>query len=253
MYAEERQQTILTRIQAVGRVEVAELADDLDVTTETVRRDLSRLENLGHVRRVHGGAISVQNLIAEPSVEDRVQAMVGEKTRIASAALDELPDEGAILLDAGTTTAQLATMLPRDRRLTVVTNAMDIATALSGYDNVSVLVLGGRLRRRTLATVDGWAADMLRDINVDVAFVATNGISVDRGLTTPDSDEARIKSLMVAAARRTVLLADNTKVGRDHLVRFAVLDDIDVMITDRGVGDRELDGLRSAGLEVRLA
>jgi DeoR family transcriptional regulator, fructose operon transcriptional repressor len=176
--------------------------------------------------------------------------MTAEKERIAKAALEQVPEEGSILLDAGTTTSHLADELPHDRELTVVTNALDIAVRLAARPNLTVLALGGRVRGRTLAAVDVWAVQTLQDTFVDVAFMATNGISVERGLTTPDPTEAAVKRAMIGAARRTVLLADHTKVGNDHLMRFADLHDIETFITDAQV-DPELAGeLEATGLEV---
>lgn len=250
MYAEERQRLIVERARADGRVDVAGLADALDVTPETIRRDLSRLERLGQLKRVHGGAIPLDRLGFEPPVAARNETMTAEKDRIAKAALDLVPDEGAILLDAGTTTARLASALPTDRELTVVTNALDIATILATRPNLTVLMVGGRVRGRTLATVDSWAATMLQDLYVDVAFMATNGVSVERGLTTPDPTEAMVKGLMVTSARRAVLLADHTKVGNDHLVRFADLAQIDTFVTDAGVDAELLGDLEATGLQV---
>ena len=253
VYAEERQAQIVEWARANGRVEVAHLADELAVTPETIRRDLTSLERRGLLRRVHGGAIPLERLGFEPGLAARASVMTAEKERIAKAALDELPEEGSILLDAGTTTAQLAALLPRDRELTVVTNALDIAVRLASQPNLTVLALGGRLRGRTLAAVDVWAIETLRSTFVDVAFMATNGISVERGLTTPDPTEAAVKQAMIAAARRAVLIADHTKVGNDHLVRFADLADIDTFITDAQVDDGLLAELQSNGLEVVCA
>jgi len=253
MYAEERQQRIAERAREHGRVEVATLAEELDVTPETIRRDLTRLERLGQLKRVHGGAIPLDRLGFEPAVADRDMAMTGEKERIAKAALAELPEAGAVLLDAGTTTSRLANLLPVDRELTVVTNALDIASTLAGRGNLSVLMIGGRVRGRTMAAVDTWAEAMLADLYLDVAFVATNGVSVERGLTTPDPTEAAIKRLMVQASRRVVLLADHTKVGNDHLVRFATLDQVDTLITDTGLDEDLRAPLESTGLRVVAA
>lgn len=253
MYAEERRLDIVSRARAEGRVEVNRLAAELDVTPETIRRDLTVLERHGHLRRVHGGAIPIERLGFEPDIDTREAVMVGEKARIAKAALELVPDEGSILIDAGTTTSQFADALPADRELTVVTNALDIAIKLAARPNLTVLALGGRVRGRTLAAVDIWAVETLASTFVDVAFMATNGLSVERGLTTPDPTEAAVKRSMIAAARRSVLLADHTKVGNDHLVRFAGLDDIDTAITDSGVDEALLAELRSAGLQVVCA
>jgi DeoR family transcriptional regulator, fructose operon transcriptional repressor len=250
VYAEERQQVIVGLARAHGRVDVAELAAELSVTSETVRRDLTVLERQGVLRRVHGGAIPVERLGFEPGLAARDSVMTAEKERIAKAALAELPDEGAILLDAGSTTSRFADLIPLDRQLTVVTNALPVAVLLASRPNVTVLLLGGRVRGRTLAAVDAWALDALGQTFVDVAFVATNGISAQRGLTTPDHAEAAVKRAMIRGSRRTVLLADHTKVGVDHLARFGDLAEIDAFVTDSGLDPRTAAELESLGPRV---
>ncbi|MEA2147459.1 MAG: DeoR family transcriptional regulator, fructose operon transcriptional repressor [Solirubrobacteraceae bacterium] len=253
MYQEERQAVILDRARAQGRVDVGELAVDFDVTPETVRRDLSALERHGLLRRVHGGAIPVERLGFEPGLQTRNATMAAEKDRIARAALAELPAEGAILLDAGTTTARLAELLPTDRELTVVTNALPIGMALSARPNMNVLTVGGRIRGRTLAMVDQWALRVLSETYVDVAFIGTNGVSVQRGLTTPDVAEAATKRAMIRAARRVVVLTDHTKVGNDCFARFGELEEVDTLITDEGLDLGLAADLQAAGPRVVLA
>ncbi|RZQ59903.1 DeoR/GlpR family DNA-binding transcription regulator [Amycolatopsis suaedae] len=250
MYAEERQQVILERARAKGRVDVAALADDFAVTTETIRRDLTVLERHGVLRRVHGGAIPVERLGFEPAVSTRENVMTTEKDRIAKAALAELPSEGTILLDAGTTTAKLAEALPSDRELTVVTHSVNIALAMATRPNLTVMLVGGRLRSRTLASVDAWALQALKDVFVEVAFMATNGFSPERGLTTPDPAEAMVKRAAINCARRCVLLADHTKVGNDHFARFADPGDIDTFITDTGIDDAVAGEIAALGPRV---
>lgn len=253
MYPEERQQWIVEQARSAGRVEVTALAEELDVTTETVRRDLKILERHGVLRRVHGGAIPVERLGFEPGLAARDAVLTAEKERIAKAALAEVPEEGAILLDAGSTTARLADILPLDRELVVVTNGLPIAMTLSTRPNITVLLIGGRVRGRTLAAVDDWALHALADTYVDIAFMGTNGVTPQRGLTTPDTTEAAVKRAMIAAARRTVLMADHTKVGSIHLARFARLDDVDVIITDSGLDPDDAEQLRSAGARLVIA
>jgi DeoR family fructose operon transcriptional repressor len=253
MYAEERQQHILEHARAAGRVEVNALADALDVTPETVRRDLTILERHGVLRRVHGGAIPVERLGFEPGVETRSERFVAEKERIAKAALAHLPDEGTVLLDAGTTTLRLAEQLPRDRELTIVTNSLGIAALVAQHPNLSLYLLGGRVRGRTLAAVGSWVTSALSGVFVDVAFMGTNGLSVERGLTTPDQSEAAAKRAMIGAARRSVVLADHTKIGVDHFSRFADLSDIAALITDNGLDPETAAEIEARGPEVVLA
>ncbi|WP_367138974.1 DeoR/GlpR family DNA-binding transcription regulator [Saccharothrix sp. HUAS TT1] len=250
MYAEERQQVILDRARAKGRVDVAALAEEFTVTTETIRRDLTALERHGVLRRVHGGAIPVERLGFEPAIATREGVMTAEKERIAKAALALLPEEGTILLDAGTTTAKMADLLPLDRELTVVTHSVNIALMLTSRPNLTVMLVGGRLRSRTLASVDAWALQALKDSFVEVAFIATNGLSSERGLTTPDPAEAMVKRAAIGAARRCVLLADHTKIGNDHFARFADLSDIETLITDSGIDSAVAEELEAAGPRV---
>src|ERR1700710_2828440 len=163
MYAEERQTDIVGRARSQGRVDVTVLAEEFGVTTETVRRDLTVLERHGLLRRVHGGAIPVERLGLQAAPAPRDNVLVAEKERIAKAALDEVPEDGAILLDAGTTTGRLAEILPSERELTVVTNAVSIVPTLAVRPNLTVLLLGGRIRHKTMAAVDSWALDALAD------------------------------------------------------------------------------------------
>lgn len=253
MYAEERQQLILERARSRGRVDVAELAVEYAVTTETIRRDLTTLERHGSLRRVHGGAIPIERLGFEPAFTTRESVMTAEKKRIGKAALAELPSEGAILLDAGTTTAHLAEALPIDCNLTVVTNSVNVALTLSKRPSLTVMLVGGRLRARTLASVDSWALHSLSETFVEVAFMATNGLSVERGLTTPDPAEAMVKRASIAGARRVVLLADHTKVGNDHFARFAELSEVDTFITDGGIDSTVAAEIEREGVNVLTA
>jgi DeoR family fructose operon transcriptional repressor len=247
MFAEQRQQRIVEQARMAGRVDVAELAAELEVTAETVRRDLTVLERQGVLRRVHGGALPVERLAFEPGLAARDAVRRAEKERIAKAALAELPVEGSVLLDAGTTTARLAEVLPTNRELTVVTNSVPIAITLSVRPGLTVMLAGGRVRGRTQATVDEWALRALADTYVDVAFVGTNGISVERGLTTPDPAEAAVKRAMLAAARKVVVLADHTKVGAAQLARFGGLSDVAILITDSGLDADVAARLEAAG------
>ena len=158
-----------------------------------------------------------------------------------------------MLLDAGTTTARLALMLPRDLHLTVVTNAVPIAARLAGSPSVNLHLLPGRVRSTTHAAVGEDTVEALSRLRADVAFIGTNGLSVDHGLSTPDHTEAAAKRAIVASAHKVVVLVDSSKIGREHTVRFAELADVDVVVTDSGADPADLAELRSHGLEVVVA
>lgn len=249
MYAEERLRAIVELARTEGRVEVAALAERLEVTAETVRRDLTKLERRGVLRRVHGGALPVERAAGEPALDEKTGVMLTEKRRIAKAALELIPDAGSVLLDAGTTTGELATLFP-DGELTVLTNALPIASLLVTRPTLDVHLIGGRVRGRTMATVDRWAMEALGDLQVDVAFIATNGLSATRGLSTHDQAEAQVKAAMLHAARETVLLADSSKVGAEQLIRYSTLERVDVIVTDSGLDDDRAEELAAAGPRV---
>lgn len=234
----------------VGPVEVAELAGSLDVTQETVRRDLTALQQMGVIRRVHGGAILAEVGGFEPALAVRESVRVEEKARIARAALAWVPEEGAIALDGGSTIHRLAEILPIDRALTVVTNNLAVALPLADRKDLTVHIVGGRLRGRTLTTVDEVALAFLRTVHLDVVFLGTNGFSIERGMTTPDSAEAAVKRAFVAAARQRVLLTDHTKFGLDHFAHVADLAEIDVIVSDSALSDEAVSEIEAAGPKV---
>jgi DeoR family fructose operon transcriptional repressor len=250
MYAPERQQEILRLARDGGRVDVVSLAEEFQVTAETIRRDLKALDRAGLLRRVHGGAIPAGRLDFEPDLAERETTAADEKDRIAKAAVAELPDEGTVILDAGTTVARLAGALPLEATLTVVTHSLPIAARLADHPGMQLHLIGGRVRHRTRAAVDAWALRAYGEIRADVVFLAANGFSAEHGLTTPDLAEAAVKRAVLAAARRVVLLADSAKYGQEHFARFGDLGDVDLLITDSGLSPEDAAAIERGGTEV---
>lgn len=255
MYAEERHQAIATLVLQQGRVTVSEVALSFGVTTETVRRDLAQLERAGLLRRVHGGAVSTSTVTAvEPGLADRDATAAHQKDLIAKAALALLPPSGgSLVLDAGTTTARLASLLPADRRLLVITHAVPIGARLAGTPGISLQLVGGQVRGTTQAAVGPDAVRAYGDLRADVVFVATNALTPSHGLSTPNPDEAAVKRALVGAGRHVVVLADSAKVGREDLVRFAATEAVDVLVTDDGIRDEDVRAFDAAGVEVVIA
>ncbi|MEV0487184.1 DeoR/GlpR family DNA-binding transcription regulator [Streptomyces sp. NPDC050508] len=250
MYAPERQQEILRLARDGGRVDVVSLAEEFQVTAETIRRDLKTLDRAGLLRRVHGGAIPAGRLDFEPDLAERESTAADEKDRIAKAALAELPIQGTVILDAGTTIARLAGIIPLEAELTVVTHSLPIAARLADHPGMQLHLVGGRVRHRTRAAVDAWALRAYGEIRADVVFVAANGFSAEHGLTTPDLAEAAVKRAAMTAARRVVLLADSAKHGQEHFARFGALSDVDLLITDSGLSPEDATAMERGGMEV---
>lgn len=248
MHWVERYERVLRRLRADGHVEIGALARELEVTPETVRRDLIKLEARGQLRRVHGGALPVERFKLEAPRGKRDTTQIDEKRRIAAAAIRELGNARVIVLDAGTTVAEMIELLPVDRALTVVTNDLLIAQRAAAREGLRVLHTGGEVGAATSAATGPWATDHLHGIEVDVAFMATSGLSPRRGLTVSSLVDAEVKRLILASSARTVLLADHTKIGDDFFAAYGALTEIDVLITGRAVPTATATALRAAGV-----
>lgn len=256
MYAEERQQAIVSRATRDGRVAVADLARRFDVTPETIRRDLDVLSTLGLVTRVHGGAVASGVLRdVEPTIPTRAVTRVAEKARIAEAALAFLPPsrDAALLLDAGTTVARLADLLPPDHRGPVVTNSLPAAASLASRNLADVHMLAGRVRPQTQASVGPDTVAGLSALRLDVAFVGANGFSASHGLSTPDPSEAAAKRAMIGASRLVVALVESSKLNNDYLVSFSALSQVHALVTDDELSEADRSALEHEGIEVVVA
>lgn len=255
MYAEERQDALAALVMRDGRVSVSEAAERFNVTTETVRRDLAVLDRRGLIRRVHGGAVPAEALTTvEPDVPGRRRVAEAEKARIGKAAVELLPGiSGSVLIDAGTTTARLAASIPRDSKLMVITNDVSVVKKLNSHRDIELHLLGGRMRPTTRATVGPRTVAALGALRVDVSFLGTNALSLEHGLSTPDPDEAAVKTAMIEAGRRVVVLADSSKLGKESMVRFGTLDRIDTLVTDSGIRRDMLEALEARDIDVVIA
>ncbi|BDV30892.1 DeoR/GlpR family DNA-binding transcription regulator [Microbacterium terricola] len=260
MYAMERQTLIEQELVDQGRVSVVSLARRFDVTTETVRRDLAQLESAGALRRVHGGAVVAErSSTAETPLATRMRHAGAAKSAIARRCVELLPPDfhGSLYLDAGTTTAAIAAALATRpsgaRPIDIVTHSMALAHALAGAPGIGLTVIGGRVRGITAAAVGADTVRAIEQLRPDIAFVGVNGISAGFGLSTPDPDEAAVKTAIVAAARRTVVAADAGKHGRELLVSFAPLRAVDVLVTDVAPAADLAEALADADAEVLVA
>jgi DeoR family fructose operon transcriptional repressor len=249
LYAFERRRWLVDQARQAGRIDVTEVARTLTVAKETVRRDLSVLESEGLLRRVHGGAIPVERLGFEGTLSLREGTHQGEKARIAEYALGMIGAAESVYLDEGSTTAAFAERLHPTRPITIVTNALPIALRLTPLDNITVILIGGRVRAKTLGSIDHWALQMIDDFVFDLCLVGTNGITPQRGLTCPDAAVAAVKAHAVAASRRTVLIADGSKFGADSSYRFADVRQLNTIITGRSASDSAVQRIRALGVE----
>jgi DeoR family fructose operon transcriptional repressor len=252
MLAEERRLQIVDWTRAEGRLDATEAALKLNVASETVRRDLDVLERRGVLRRVHGGAISVDRFAHEFTLPERLGRNPEAKKRIARAAAEYIPNEGCIFVDGGTTTDFLASALRNRRELLVVTNSLTLASRIAD-SSTKVYMLSGRIRPTTLSAVGARTVADLSALNAAVAFVGVNGISPSLDLTAADTDEALVKQMMVKNSAERILLADNSKFGSTYPVTFGGPADFDRLVTDLEADSRYVDRFTQNEVEVVLA
>ena len=253
VFAAERRRRILEHLRLSGSASLRQLVELTESSEVTARRDLRALEEEGLVTRRHGGAVLPDSPLHEPSYAEKARVAGAEKAAIAGVALGMIASGEAIVLGAGTTTQALAKRLVHFRDLTVVTNSLLVAEALVRADGVDVVVTGGTLRGSIHALVGSAAEHALADLRTVRAFISGNGLTAERGLTTPSLAVANVDRALAAAAREVVVLADHTKIGQDTMVQTVPLSRMRHLITDADADAAELAAIAAAGVEVHRA
>lgn len=229
--APQRQDALRALVRERGVIRLDDLCRELKVSPATARRDLDQLERVGAIRRVHGGAVSVDSRLDEPLFDDKTSLAAKEKLRIAEAALAFVADGETIYLDGGSTVLGLARLLRERTNLTVVTNSLRAAHELAGH-GPRLILIGGELRRLSQTMVGSLTRLVLHELHLDKAFMGTIGLAPKEGMTTTDPSEAFTKELVMRQARQVILLADSSKAGKVAFARAGSLDEVDVLITD---------------------
>ena len=252
MLAEERRLQLIEWSRSEGRIDANDAATRLDVAIETVRRDLDLLQKSGMVRRVHGGAIAVDRIPHEFNLRERRSTNIEAKRRIASVAASQIPSEGAIFVDGGTTTELLAEYLIDRPKLLVITNSIPLGN-LVAESSTPVHLLSGRLRSTTLSALGSRTLSDIATFQTQVVFLGTNGISVRAGLTTSDPEEAAVKQAMMKHSQESIVLVDSTKCEEVFPSVFSDGHNLDRLITDIDAPQQFVDGYIQLGVEVVLA
>lgn len=249
MLPAERKRTIVEQVSEEGGRSVSELAETLGYSEATIRRDLRDLEDAGEIERSHGGAVPVRSMASEPSYSERGVKNLDAKRAIGRRAAREITPGEVVFFDSGTTTMQVVHAAPEDGSFIAATNSPPAAMELADR-NGEVKVTGGTLRRQTYALVGPTGESFLERTNFDLVFLGTNGLDLSAGLTTPNEDEMRMKSLMVEKGERVVLVTDGTKLGRRSFFKFAELDEVDAVVVDVVLPEAYREAFEAAGVEV---
>jgi len=252
---EERKQAILQRLHKNGRVYVADLSRELEISEVTIRKDLKELEERGALRRIHGGASKITKVAMELSLEEMQRINVNEKRAVAREAYRFISDNDVILLDASTTCKEIAYLL-RDgdkKGITVITTALHIASELVPCEHLDVVQIGGNIRRTVLTTMGPIATTTIRGLHVDKAFIGVNGIDIKVGYTTQNLMECELKRCIIESASQSFVVADSSKLGILKLSVICGVADVDFLIMDSGLDAASIEALERTGVELIVA
>jgi DeoR family transcriptional regulator, aga operon transcriptional repressor len=255
LLVEERRRRIMELLEAQERVTVDELVSRFTVSAVTIRGDLDALAKAGAVVRSHGGALKRVDTPEDMPLTVKETLHHAEKVRIGHAACQMIRDGETIMLDSGTTTAELARQIKflKFSSLNVITNALNIAMELANHPNVRLIMIGGILRQMSYSLSGPHAEQTLRGLHADRLFLGVDGIDPEIGLMTPDVHEAQLNAIMIQVSREVVVVADSTKFHRRSLSVIAKLDSVHRLITDEGVAHETVQALRARSIDVILA
>lgn len=253
LLSEPRRRRILEWIQEEGAARVRDLAQAFHVSEATIRQDLERLEAEGQITREHGGAFlnSVPAQVHAMALQH--QENMEKKRRIGAKAATLVQDGETLILDAGSTTTEVANRLTAKRDLTVITNALNIALTLGAVPGFAVHMPGGQFKAPTLSLSGDKAVEYFRNIFAGKLFLATAGVDLEAGLTYPSFADLQLKEAMIKAAQRVYLVADSSKIGKTSFTRLGALEVIHGFITDDGIADAEAQAFERRGIEVLVA
>ena len=246
----ERYNEILKILTKIKKITVQELTERLKVSEVTIRKDLSNLEAQGKILRTHGGAVLAEDIDQHNTLNIRIKRNIEKKIAIAKKARELVREDDTIYIDAGSTCYKFAQEI-RDMNLRVVTNSLDVILELSQFPNISLFTLGGSFRSDARSFIGPIAINSLKNFQISTCFLGTSGISREGNFSSQNTIEAELKSAVIHASNRKIILADNTKYGISAFSIFAKPDDVDIFITDSGIKDFE--NLKSLEIEILIS
>ena len=247
----ERHSIILELLREFGKVDVADLSSKLKVSAVTIRKDLDLLEEKKLLYRTHGGAILADPYIATRKVSEKEKLGPEVKRRIVLKAVELLSPQDALIIASGTTVQAFARCI-ENMKLTVITSAMNVAMELLDKPDIEIIQLGGIIRHSSASAVSEYAIRMLDNFSCSKLFLGVDGIDPEYGLSTTHIQEACLNQAMIAAATKTIVLADSSKFGRRGFSKICNMSDIDWVITDSGISPKMLEAIEEQGVKVTI-
>lgn len=232
MLAIDRRQTILDIVQKQRSVKVYDLSQQFDVTEETIRRDLEKLERDGHVKRTYGGAVISESTNTDLSVNVRETTNIEGKKKIAMKIAEYIQDGDTIMMDSSTTALYVIKNISNKKNITIITNSLKIPNEVANHKNCEVILTGGTLKTSSLSFVGHWAEAAIEKYYVNKVIMSCKGIDSRLGISEPNEMEAEIKKKMISSSDVSILVADNTKFNKKSFIKSVELRNIDILITD---------------------
>ncbi|MCT4619149.1 MAG: DeoR/GlpR family DNA-binding transcription regulator [Marinisporobacter sp.] len=252
MLQAERRNYIIQYLKEHGKVVIEDLAKTLDISPMTIRRDLKYLEENNFITRTHGGAVLHDMLIEEVPYQQKTSEHMEEKQRIAEYASSLVKEGYSIILDAGTTNMEIAKRIKDIKNLKVITTDLMIALFLSKFQGIQVFCTGGSIQSATGACLGSDAKEFIEKICANIAFIGTSSVDINKGLTTPGLEKAKIKKQIIDSADKSILVADHWKFGKKSFAKICSLDQLDEIITDKGIHPHTLKQINDLGVSVKL-
>ena len=253
MLKENRHAIIIDMLLKQGSILVSDLVDKLNVSSVTIRKDLTELEKLGKLYRSHGKAILINPYINNRSVNDKEKIAPEAKRAIGHEAARLIDRDDSILLASGSTVHALARCIQPIHRLTVVSASLVASEILALNENIDIIQLGGMLRHSSLSVVGQYSEQILQNFSFSKLYLGVDGVDFDYGITTTDMREAQLNQKMMSAAQKTIVLADSSKFGRRGFARIASMEDIDIIITDPAISTQNVKAIEELGIDLIIA
>ena len=250
MLAIERRNAILSKLQTEKKVVVSDLSVLFDVTEETIRRDLEKLENEGLAKKTYGGAVLNESLNIDLPYIVRKKANVSGKQYIATLIGDMISDGDHIILDGSSTALFVSKHIKDKKNITVITNSVEILLELSDRKDWNILSTGGSLKEGGLSLVGYQAERMISTFHVDLAVFSSKGLDIENGVTDSNESDAQIKKLILKASKKRILAVDSSKFDKTSFTKICEISDVDMIVTDSEPGEAWASALQSAGVEL---
>lgn len=253
MTKESRHNTIMELLMKHGSIQVSDLVNLLNVSSVTIRKDLTELEKQDKLYRSHGKAILINPYINNRAVSEKEKLATEEKRAIGRVAAQFINTDDSIIIASGSTVHALARSIVPLHRLTVVSASLPVSEILSQNESVDIIQLGGMLRHSSLSVVGQYSKSILEDCSFSKLYMGVDGIDFEYGITTTDLREAELNQKMMQAAQKIIVLADSSKFGRRGFAKIANMEDVDIIITDAGVSPKDVMALEERGIDLIIA